>query len=147
MPLNLVTDSKITRVENAAVAAQTAVDTDVLDMSGYDSVTFVALLGDVDNGSVLGLTIQHGDLANGSDQASTTAAATWTADATNADNKVLIVEAVRPIKRYVRARLTRTTANAALDGIVAIQTGPAYAPGTQGDTVIASAAAMAPATA
>jgi hypothetical protein len=146
--INLLKDCKLTRVENAAAAAQTAVDTDVIDMAGFDSCTFIALLGDVDNTSVLTLTVQHGDLSNGSDMASTTVSTTHTADATDADDMVLAVEIMRPIKRYVRARLTRTTADAVVDGIFAIQSNSADAPVTHDTTtILGTDFGLAPATA
>ena len=44
---------------------------------------------------------------------------------------MLAVEIARPTKRYVRVTLTRATANAAVVGIVAVQSSPAEAPVTQ----------------
>lgn len=142
--LNLLTDARITRVENAAAAATTDVTTDVLDMKGHDGATFIALLGDVDDTSALELVVQQGDESDGSDATDTTVSATFTAGASNADNAVLAVEILRPSKRYVRAKLVRGTANAVVDGIVAIQTDPARTPATQSAGVIASAIGLTP---
>lgn len=135
---NFLVNNKLAVVEVAATAAQTALESDVVDMNGFDTVTFLALLGDVSDGSVLTLTIQHGALADGSDMANTGVAATFTAGASNADSKILAVEGHHPTKRYCRARLTRTTANAVVGGIIAIQSNPKVAPVTQDASLIAS---------
>ncbi len=64
---------------------------------------------------------------------------------TQAANNILAVEIARPIKRYVRVTLTRATANAAVDGIVAVQSNPAEAPVTQDASVLATDFALSPA--
>lgn len=135
---NFLANNKLSVVEAAATAAQTALDSDVVDMLGFDTATFIALLGDVTDTCVLTLTLQHGDEAGGGDMESTGVAATFTAGASNADSKILAVEGHHPTKRYCRARLTRTTANAVVGGIIAIQSNPKVAPVTQDATVIAS---------
>lgn len=121
--INMLKDAKVSRVANAASAAQTAVTSAVLDMQGFDSVVFIALLGDVTTGSVLTLT------GKGNSAASTSSptpkvypgAPTFTAGASDADNKVMILDIQKPRDRYVFAELTRTTANAVVDGIIAIR--------------------------
>lgn len=147
MPLNLTTDSQIIRVKALEGAAQTPIESDIVDTAGFDGIAFIAVLGDVANGSVLTLTVEHGDEVGGGDMAATTIAPTYTADASDSDDKMIVAEIIRPQKRYVRAVLTRTVANAEVDAILAIAHGPAHAPLTQGATVIASATALAPATA
>jgi len=143
--MNFLANQKIARVENAAAAGQTTLTSDVVDMKGYDGVTFLALLGDVDNTSALVLQAQHGDESDGSDMANLAGvAASHTADATDADNNVLAVEVFRPTKRYVRVTLARGTANAVVDGILAIQSEPNEAPVTQDASVIATDFALSP---
>ena len=117
-------DVRIDRVANAAAAAQTEVLTSVLDMQGYDGVLFLALLGDVADTSVLTLTAKENTASSTSSPTPTAVsggAATFTAGASNADNKVLAVDVVCPTKRFVFGSLTRTTANAVVDGIVAVR--------------------------
>lgn len=143
--MNFLANSKVSRVEPAAAAGQTTLTSDVIDMKGYDGVTFLALLGDVANTSVLTLQAQHGDQADGSDMANLSGvAAAHTADATDADNNMLAVEVFRPTKRYVRVTLSRGTADAAVDGIIAIQSEPNEAPVTQDSSVIATDFALSP---
>lgn len=139
--MNLSKDVKITVVAAAATAAQTAVTSDVLDMSGYDGVMFIALTGDVTATSVLTLTAKANSANSTSSPTPVTQKATdaFTAGASDADSKALVVDVYRPTLRYVFAELTRTTANAVVGGIIAIQYSAANKPTTQAASVIASA--------
>lgn len=135
---NLLPNVEFVVVEPASAAGQTELTTDVIDMANWTGVVFVASLGDVTNGSVLGLVADHSDQSN-SGFVALAGALSHTADATDADNKLMILDVAYPEKRYVRARLTRTTANAAVNGIIAIKYRGARTPIEQGATVLASA--------
>jgi len=137
---SLLKNVKVTPVAASAVAAQTEVLTSVLDMSGYDGVMFVALLGDVTATSVLTLTAKGNSASSTSSPTPVTqiATAAFTAGASDADDKALVVDVFDPMLRYVFASLTRTTANAVVNGIIAIQYKAEYKPTTQAATVIAS---------
>lgn len=141
--MNLSKAIKVTVVEAAAGAAQTALTTDVLDMSGYEGVIFIALLGDVTSGSVLTL-LAKGNSANSvsSPTPVTQTSCTFTAGASDADSKVLMVDVYKPTLRYMFGSLTRTTQDAIVGGIIAIQYGATNKPTTQDATVIASAFAL-----
>lgn len=145
--MNFLTDNKMAVVEGAAAAAQTALTSDIVDMAQFGGVVFAALLGDVSSGCVLTLNVEHGDESGGGDMAATTLSATFTAGASDADSKVLAVECYHPQKRYVRAKLTRTTADAVVGGIMAIQFEPDRGPVSQDATIIDHEFAAAPATA
>lgn len=142
--MNFLKNNELAVVEAAGAAGQTALTSDIVDLEGYEGVVFLALLGDVSDGSVLGLNVEHGDQSGGGDMVDTTVNATYTAGATDADNKIMATEVYRPTKKYARAVLTRTTANAVLGGIIAIKYGPRKAPVTQDATVIASSVAISP---
>lgn len=139
--MSLLKNVKVTVVSGAAAAAQTAIDSSVLDMTGYDGVMFIALLGDVTTGCVLTLTAKGNTASSTSSPAPVTQKATdaFTADATSADDKALIVDVYDPQLRYVFANLTRTTANAVVGGIIAIQYKAEFRPTAQAASVIASA--------
>lgn len=133
-------NQKFAVVKAAQSAAQTAIESDVVDMKGFDDITFVALLGDVSDTCVLTLTLQQGESDDGSDMEDTGISATYTAGASDADDKALAVEGHYPTKRYARAKLTRTTANAAVSGILALQSAPrGHVPIDQDASVISSA--------
>lgn len=139
--MSLLKNIKVTPVAASAVAAQTEVLTSVLDMSGFDGVMFIALLGDVTATSVLTLTAKGNTASSTSSPTPVTQVATsaFTAGASDADDKALVVDVYDPMLRYVFASLTRTTANAVVNGIIAIQYTAEYKPTTQAATVIAAA--------
>lgn len=139
--MNLSKDIKITVVEAAAAAAQTELVTDVLDMTGYEGVMFLALTGDVTATSVLTLTVKGNSANSVTTPTPVTQKATdaFTAGAATADSKVLLVDVYKPALRYVFASLTRTTADAIVGGIIAIQYSARSKPTTQDASVIASA--------
>ena len=139
--MNISKDVKITVVAAAATAATTAVTSDVLDMSGFDGVMFIALLGDVTATSVLTLTAKANSANSTSSPTPVTqkASSAFTAGASDADSKVIVVDISNPTLRYVFAELTRTVANAVVGGIIAIQYGADNKPTTQHASVIASA--------
>jgi hypothetical protein len=139
--MNLSKSMKVTVVEAAATAATTELVTDVLDMSGYEGVIFIALTGDVTSGSVLTLTVKGNSANSVSSPTPVTQKASdaFTAGASDADSKVIMVDVYKPTLRYVFGSLTRTTQNAVVGGIIAIQYGAGLKPTSQDASVIASA--------
>lgn len=111
---------------------------DILDLQGCDSVLLIAILGDVSNTAVATLKAYCGEQAALGDGAYKTVTATVTADATSADNKLLILDVIKPGKRYVRADLVRATANIVVDGIIGIRYNYATIPTTQPSDVVDS---------
>ena len=139
--MNMLKHCKITVVEAAATAATTELVTDVLDMSGYEGVMFIALTGDVTASSVLTLTVKANSANSVSSPTPVTqkATAALTAGATDSDSKALVVDVYKPPLRYVFGSLTRADQNAVIGGILAIQYGARNMPTTQDATVVASA--------
>jgi hypothetical protein len=112
---------------------------DILDMQGFDSVMFIAILGDVTATSVLTLKAYAGNAAALGDGAYKTTTATYTAAAADADNKLIILDCVQIGNfRYVRPDLVRATANAVVDGIIAIRYNARNVPVTASADVIIS---------
>ena len=118
--LNFLRDMKVLRVANAAAAAQTDIVTSVVDTRGYDSVAFIAALGDVTDASVLGLTVSTNNADSTIGATETKAKAEHTADPSDADNNLLVVDVNKPRQRYAFATLSRGTADAVVDGIFAV---------------------------
>jgi hypothetical protein len=138
--MNLSKGIKITVVSPAATAATTAIDSSILDMSGYEGVMFIALTGDVTAASDLTLTVKGNSANHLTVPAPITQAATtlFAAGAADADSKALMVDVYKPALRYVFANLTRATQNAVIGGIIAIQYEAKTKPTTQDASVIAS---------
>ena len=138
---NLSKACKITVVSAAATAATTDITTSVLDMTGYEGVMFLVMLGDVTSGCVLTLTAK-GNTANSTSSPTPItqkATAALTAGATDCDSMVLMVDVHKTPLRYAFAVLNRTTQNAVVGGIIAIQYKAHNKPTTQDASVMASA--------
>lgn len=141
---NMLKGIKVTVVEPSAAAATSDLTTDVLDMSGYEGVMYIAILNDVTSGSVLTLTAKGNSANSVSSPTPITQKASdaFTAGATSADDKAIIVDVFRPTLRYQFAVLSRTAQNAVVGGIIAIQYGAHNKPTSQDASVIASSVGL-----
>ena len=139
--MNLLKNCKITMVAASSAAATTDVTSSVLDMSGFEGVLYIAVLNDVTSGSVLTLTAKGNSANSTSSPTPVTQKATdaFTAGASTADDKLLVVDVYKPTLRYQFSVLSRTTQNAVVGGIIAIQYDASYKPTSQDASVIASA--------
>ena len=131
--MNLAQNVKITRALNAVAAGQTVQNGAVIDMANFEGVVFIAALGTLASGAVTGIKAQQGNQANLSDAADLAGTAVSIAD--TEDNELLVLDIYRPAERYVRAVVTRGTADAVIDGVIAIQYGARVLPVTQDTTV------------
>jgi hypothetical protein len=122
--LGLLKNTKIVRHNNGAAAGTSTITPSAgVDMQGFNSAMFLVLLGALTDTTVPSIKIQQSDddgVADGYSDLEGTAYAVTDAD----DNKVIAVEIIRPTKRYLKLILARATANAVLDGIVAILGNP-----------------------
>ena len=157
IPGNLLKSVKITRLTfdgtNYLLAAGTtdALESDALDMSGYDGVLFLALTGDNANTAVLKMEVEGCASSGGSYTLyDTDAASTFTMDATNGDYKQLAIDVVDPVHQFLKVKTTRATANIVLSGLIAIQYNGSKLPITQavtaGQFMVAPTCAVSPTT-
>lgn len=126
---NFLTYKSAQRQINATAAGVTVLTgPNSFDMLGFDGVVFIAALGTLTASQVTFLGAQ--DSADGTTWGAvgTAAAPTnliagaQTPAALDADsNKLLVLDVFRPRRRFVRAVLYRGTANAVVDGVVAIR--------------------------
>lgn len=133
---------KAAKIDKVLVATAAGTDDtlegDILDMQDCDSVMGIAILGEVTTTAVLTLKAFTGDVADLSDGAYETVTATATALVDSADNKLLVLDVIKPGKRYARFDLVRATANAVVDGIVGIRYNYRIKPTTQPADVVDS---------
>lgn len=125
-------------VKGAEAAAQTAIsDAAIVDLQGFDSVLLIAVVGSAAANAVTTLKAYCGDNSALSDGAYKDTNAAHKASSTTSDaNKALVLDLVRPGCRYVRADVTRSGADVALSGIVAIRYNAKSRPHEHGDTVL-----------
>jgi hypothetical protein len=112
----------------------------IIDMSGFDGVMYVALVGDVTSTAVI--TLGERQATTNSNSAMTAVlgpAAQAAANSTSQDNMALILTTHKPLKRFRQVTLARATANIVVDGIIAIQYTAKQAPTTHDATTVLSA--------
>jgi hypothetical protein len=127
-----IDNSHIQWVMNPVVAGTTDQNSSSIDMIRGETVTFIAKFGTLTASAVTGIKAQGStDDTNWVDLAGT-ALPIAVADT----GKALALEINKPpAHRYVRAVVTRGTANAVIDGVVAIVTHARVGAVTQGSTM------------
>lgn len=114
-------DVRILRPLNAVAAGTTVQNGTGIDMQadgGYDGVMFIAAFGALTATQVTGLKAQYSDDdASYNDIAASASPALADADS----NKCIVLDIYQPASRFVRPVVTRGTANAVIDGVIAIQ--------------------------
>lgn len=134
--MNLANNVKVTRVMNAQAAGTgDTLSGSAVDMQGFEGVMFIAQFGTLTAGAVTTLKAQQ-DTASGMGSAADLEG-TAQSIADSADNDCLILDIYRPRERYVRPQITRATANAVVDGIIAIQYGARVHPTTHDAATVA----------
>lgn len=141
--MNFLTNFKVTRVLNAVAAGTSSQNGSVIDMQGYEGVAFVAAFGTLTATQVTSLKAQEGDASNLSDAADLEGTSTGPL-ADGDSNKLLVLEVFKPLKRYIRPVVVRGTANAVIDGVIAIQWAGRVKPETQGSNVAFSKTVVSP---
>ena len=141
--MNLSKSVKVIRALNGVAAGTSSQNGAVIDMSGFEGVQFVALFGALTPNQVTGLKVQQGNLTDGSDMADLAGSAHIALADADA-NKCLVTEVFRPQERYVRAVVIRGTANAVIDGVIALQYSSRTKPTTNDTTVKATKLLISP---
>jgi hypothetical protein len=140
--LNLLKEIKVTRVLNAVAAGTTNQTSSTIDMESWDGVMFVASFGTLTGGAVTNIYARQGQQSGMGDAADL--AGTKVSIPDTDSNKVLVLDVFRPAERYVNCIVGRATANAVIDGVVAIQYKGRVTPSVQPATVSASKLSVSP---
>ena len=127
--LTISEDTKLTRVSNAVAAGQTVINSASVDMSGFDGVGFAVAFGAITATAVTSVKVQQsGDDGVADAWADLTGTSITVADTD--DDKLFVVDVAHPTERYLRAVVSRGTADSVVDGIIAVQYGPKKTPTT-----------------
>jgi len=140
MILSLLHAGQFNKVINYTVAGfGDVINSDIVDMDGYENALIVCALGDVAATAVATLKAYTGDAAALGDGAyEGVVAGGLTATATDHDQKLLILDVIKPGKRYLRADVARATANIVIDAVLVILYNGKNIPAVQGADVIDS---------
>jgi hypothetical protein len=137
MQEDLLSEVRIDRVMNAVAAGTTDQTTTTVDMQRWDGVMFVALFGALTATQVTSIYARQGQASNMADAADL--AGTRTGPLADADsNKALALDLYRPQERYVNCVVDRGTANAVIDGVLAIRYRGVKRPTAQDVTTLAA---------
>lgn len=122
MLLNLTKATKTIRLRPdgsgyTVAAGTTDVNSDVVDMAGFDAVRFITGYGAITSGAVTSQKVQQGAASNLSDAADLLGTGVTVADTD--DNKLVISDIIRPAERYLRVAFDRGTQNAVIDFLIA----------------------------
>jgi hypothetical protein len=130
---------------NAVAAGTSDQNSSSVDMKGFYGVMFLASFGALTATQVTSIKAQQSS-DDGSADDWTDILGTLVGPLADADgNKMLVLDIYRPLKRYVRLVVDRGTANAVIDGVVALQYDPDKEPVTHSTTVKAAEFHHAPA--
>jgi len=123
--MDLLKQLKITRVKAGQSSAGTEVDSDSVDMAGFDGVIFIGSIATANAGNYMKV--------QGSDDNSTFSDLEGTKVVPGDDGDQAKIEIHRPRHRYLRAVIIRAGANTATGDIYAIQHSTSKAPITNDD--------------
>lgn len=134
----------ISRVMNAVAAGTTVQTSSAIDMQGYEGVLLIAALGTLTDTQVTALKAQQSDDDGSSDAYGDLEGTLVGPMANDDDNQLLVLDVYRPAKRYLKAVVNRATANAVIDGVIAIRYGARELPTDQPASVAFSEAHVTP---
>jgi hypothetical protein len=133
------------RHSNAVAAGTTDIEPATgVDMAGFKGCYFIVLFGTITATAVTSIKVQS-DTVSTMDTDPQDLTGTSITVAADDDNQMAIVDVWNPRERYLRCVVDRGTANAVVDGIIAIKYGARKRPVTLGATVVASEFHQAPA--
>lgn len=127
---NLLHEVKVSRPLASVVAGTSTQNGTGVDTSNFDEITFILQLGAITSTGVPALKAQQSD-DDGSTDTYDDIAASNQAVADTDSGKVVILTIYRPTKKFVRPVVTRGTANAVIDSVLAILGKPRLLPTTQ----------------
>lgn len=141
---NLLNQCKVTRSNNAAAAGSADANGAVIDTQGAEGVMWCAMFGTLTATQVTALHAQQ-DTVVGFGGAADLLGSSVGPMADGDSNKMLILDLYRPRERFVRLVIDRATANAVIDGAVAILYGLRVMPKAADSTVSAQKVVVSPA--
>jgi hypothetical protein len=132
--MNLMKNTKLTRVSNAVAAGTTDINSSEIDMQNFEGVVFIVAFGTITASAVTSIKAQQ-DTATGMASAADLEG-TGVTVADDDDNQLFWLDIFRPQERFVRCVVDRATQNAVVDGIWAVQYGPKKKPTTHDSTTV-----------
>lgn len=138
---------QIDQVDGYVAAGVAPQSSDILDMSGWDGVVFVAGFGTLIEAGTLDVYVEQNtaNSASGMARLATTTAHTVTAANALLTQSCIVVDVYRPQERYVRCVVDPSDQNAVILGVVAIRYRGSKGPVIQNANVLKSTTLAGPA--
>lgn len=137
-----INNDKVIVVKAAVAAGQTAVNSDPVDMSGWESVEFIVVWGAITGSGVQSVKAQQDTVIGMGTAADLLGTSISVAD--DADGKATRLEIIRPEERFVRCVVSRATQDSVVSAIIAILRSGRKAPITQDATIQGSEVHVSP---
>lgn len=146
--LNLTKATKTIRLKPdgsgyTVVAGAADVTSDEVDTQGYDAVRFIQGFGAITSGAATSMKAQQ-DTVTGMGSAADIEGSLITVADTH-DNKIAIIDIIRPRERFVRVKTLRATQNSVIDFLIAELYRASTEPVTQDTTVLSAETSASPA--
>ena len=119
-------------------AGMSDVNSDIIDMQGFEGVRFIIGFGAIVAGGVTTIEVQQGAAASMSDAADLLGTSITIADTD--DNQIAITDIFRPRERYLRLGTRRATQNSTIDFVIAELYGAHKQPITEDTATVVSTA-------
>ena len=143
--LSFLNECKILPVENAVGAGQATTVGEVIDTAGFQCACFIYKLGTVVDGAAVTLKIYQ-DSASGMATVKELSGASAVIATTATDsNQRLVVDVIKPSKRYLRPTIVGATQDIVIDDAICILYNPDVIPVTQPATVDKATLVVSPA--
>jgi hypothetical protein len=142
--INASKEVEFVRISNATAAGTGTITSDAVNMASAEGVAVIVAMGAVTSGAATSVKLQQSSDDGGTDAYSDLEGTSITIADTD-DNKMLVLDLVKPTKQYIKAVVSRATANSAVDGIFAVKYGKRLQPVTQGSTVATTETHISPA--
>ena len=136
---------KITPVLGYFAAGVTKRTSTIIDMSGWDGVVFVAVLGTTIEAGTLDVFVEQNIINSATGMARLATTTAYTVPATPAALTAIEVDVYKPRERYLQANVTPATQNAVICGMIAIQYRGHSLPAVQESTVVKTTRLVSPA--
>ena len=121
--MGLTQHVQIDQILGYSAAGTTAQTTDILDMSGFDGVVFIAEFGTVITAGTINVQVLQNSSNSTSGMAAVAGTSAYTvtaSDAAKAKN-CIVVDVFQPTKRFLEATITPASQNAVITGVTAIR--------------------------
>jgi hypothetical protein len=140
---SILKNCKIEHIIDRTADGQATTTSTAVDMAGYDAAAFIIPIGASAANGVVTAKLQQSSDDGSTDGYSDIEGSSVTK--TNGDNTELVIDIVKPGKRYLKCIVVTATGNSEIGPVLAVKYGSSFMPVTQGTNVSDSDLLVSPA--